>query len=103
MKNIKDILSILRLEINNYRVNRKGSYVLADILAVEIAINLVEFCLKKNRAIHSNEEIWFEASYSLAYSLDGTDWENIYLYYKDLVSYVNDNSFFRNDIPKIDW
>ncbi len=103
MKDIKEIISNLREEINRYREIRGKLYILDDILAVEIAVNLVEFGLKKNRPIELNEEIWFEASYALAQSLDGTEWGNIYSFYKELVSYVINHSYFRKDIPKIDW
>lgn len=103
MVNIKELLSNLRFEINEYRHQRGDEYILADVLSVEIAISLVEFCIKKNRTIKENEEIWFEASYALAYSLEGTDWEKIYLYYKDLVTYVKASDYFRKDIPKNVW
>jgi hypothetical protein len=103
MKNVKEIISSLREEVNKYREVRGKLYILDDVLAVEIAINLTEFCLKKNRPIELNEEIWFEASYALAQSLDGTEWESIYSFYKELVDYVKNNSYFRKDIPKIDW
>ena len=103
MKDIKEIISSLRTAINNYRISRGNMYILDDILAAEIAINLVEFGLKKNRSIEPSEEMWFEASYALAYSLDGTEWEDVYILYKDLVTYVKVNAYFRKNVPKIEW
>lgn len=100
MIDIKKTLMSLRKEINKYREERGEQYILADILAVEIAVSLVEFCLKKNRAIKTEEEIWFEALYVIAYSFDGTELQNIYTYYKDLVTYVKAHNYFRNEIPQ---
>ena len=103
MENIKKIIYSLRAEINSYRNDRINLYILDDILAVEIAISLTEFALKKKRAIQPNEEIWFNASYSIAYAFDGTEREKIYTLYKELVNYVEVYKFFRNEIPKIEW
>lgn len=103
MKDIKETLSSLREEINKYREDRGKSYISADVVAVEVAAGIVEFALKKNKSIEPNEEYWFEAAYPLAYSLDGTEWEKIYQYYKDLVTYVRAYAYFRGDVPNVDW
>ena len=103
MNDIKEIIYSLRAEVNLYRIERNGRYILADILAVEIAVNLTEFALKKDRAIQPNEEMWFEATYPIAHSFDGTEREKIYTLYKELIKYVQANNFFRQRIPKIEW
>jgi hypothetical protein len=103
MKDIKEIIYSLRSEVNLYRNDRKNLYVLPDILAVEIAISLTEFALKRDRALLPNEEIWFQATYPIAHSFDGTEREKIYILYKELINYVEANGYFRKNIPKIQW
>lgn len=102
MNDIKSNLVSLRSEINKYREENRA-FILADILAVEIAMNLVEFALKKSRPITIEEEIWFKATYPIAYSFDGTKWENIYILYKELINYAEMKNYFRGVIPKVEW
>lgn len=103
MNDIKEIIYSLRAEVNLYRDERINRYVLVDILAVEIATNLVEFALKKERAIQPNEEIWFEATYPIAQSFDGTEREKIYTLYQELIKYAKANQYFRKGVPVIKW
>ena len=103
MEDIQKIIKSLRSEINLYRDERGNRYVAADVLAVEIAVNLVEFGLKRERAILPNEEIWFEATYQIAYGFDGTEREQIYTLYKELIKYVKLNDHLRKNIPKLEW
>lgn len=100
---ILNIIENLRSDVIKYREEKKQSYVSPDICSVEIAINIVEFCLKRNRQIHESEEIWFKASFYLANGLDGTEWENLYLAYKSLVDYVEKHDYFRKEIPIVKW
>ncbi len=103
MGDIKEILDSLRFEINLYRNERGNRYILDDILAVEIAVNMTEFALKKNIAIQPENEIWFGASFNLAHAFDGTERERIYILYKKLVNYVEAYAYFRREFPKVDW
>ncbi len=100
---IKNLLSELRETLFRFRTERKMYYYPPDLCAVEIAINLVEFSLKRKRLISSEEELWFDATYYLAQSLDGTEWESIYYNYLELVNYVKMHNFFRNEIPNLEW
>lgn len=100
---IKFIINNLRIDVAQFRLDRKNYYISPEICTVEIALNLVEFCLKRNRVILEEEEMWFNANYLLAHGLQGTQWENVYINYVNLTNYVKNNNYFRNSIPKVDW
>lgn len=100
---IQEILIKLRKEINNYRDAKLNKNVPAEISTIEIALNIVEFKLKKKKPIYDFEELWFKASYLIAYSFDGTDWEYLYIYYKKIIAFVEKHNYFRDEIPFVDW
>ncbi|MQP53238.1 MULTISPECIES: hypothetical protein [unclassified Flavobacterium] len=96
-------INSLRLNVIKFRSDRKDYYISPDISTVEIALNLVEFSLKRKRSLLHEEEMWFEASFYLAHGLDGTEWQDIYYDYLDIVSFVKQNNYLRNNIPEIKW
>jgi hypothetical protein len=101
--NIRQVTEKLRDSIHKLRNDRKQYYISPEISTVEIALNLTEFCLKRNRSISTDEEMWFEASFYLGHGLDGTEWQDVYYYYLDIVNYVKENNYFRDEIPVVNW
>lgn len=101
--NIKQKIEKLRNNIYEFREDRRQYYIPPEISTAEIALNLVEFCLKRKRSVLVEEEMWFEASFYLANGLDGTKWQEVYYLYLDIVSFVKDNNYFRDNIPIVNW
>lgn len=69
-----------------------------DYLSVRIALNLVELAFVSGRKINENEEIWFKGKRYIDDSFGSTqEWYEIFILYSQLIDYVDNNNFFRED------
>jgi len=62
---------------------------------IEIALSLSEYSYNNERLIEPNEEIWFNVSFPMIHSLQGTKWDKLLDSYTELVELAKENNFFR--------
>ncbi|MFI5171618.1 MAG: hypothetical protein ACHQFW_04465 [Chitinophagales bacterium] len=86
----------LRKRLTEYRqANRFNTKINTPISMIEIALNLTELAIDRNRPIDPAEEIWFKESWSIIQPLEKTEWEDIIDLYRNLAFKLNERNWFR--------
>ncbi len=97
---MKTKVESLRIRLTQYRnaeiANVVGRDVSVHVNAIDIALSLVEYAIHLKRPIRVEEEGWFKAGLSLAYIFENSEWEDLYLKYKDLCATVINLNYFRD-------
>lgn len=81
---MEKLIKNFRSRLCEYRSKRMDVEVSIHINAMEIALNLAEFALYRDRKIKKEELKWFDAGLQLEYVLGGSEWEDLLEYYNDL-------------------
>jgi hypothetical protein len=94
---LKDMVSIARRRLVDFRINRQSEETSIHINALEIAINLVEFSLKTNppRPISKEEEQWFNAGRYIELIIGTSPWGDLSDKYYEIIGEVKRKNFFR--------
>lgn len=98
---LNDQVKKLRIRLSEYRYARRdreiGTGVSIYVGAVDVAVTFVEYGLQLNRPINKADEGWFHAGLQLAYVFENSEWEDIYLMYRELCKSVASVNYFRQD------
>ena len=90
-----EFVSNFRNRLTEYRVSKVGFEVSIHINALEIAINLAEFSIRKDRVILQSEEIWFNADWELINVFENSKWEDLLHSYFQLKELLKKNNYLK--------
>lgn len=92
------ITNILRKRITEYRQhNRITPTVNEAVDIIEIALNITELGLAKNRIIPAQEEQWFTPDWKIILALEKTEWDDLIDIYREVIFKVQERNWFRNN------
>jgi hypothetical protein len=83
-------LQKLRKRITQYRHFKliKGTETSIHVNALEIALNLAEFAIEKNRKITQEESSWFNADWELMHVFENSEWEDLLIGYFEMKKFL---------------
>jgi hypothetical protein len=93
METISDILSYLRTRLSEYRYVNRNEPDSVHINAIEIALCLTEYLVRKERKIEENEKNWFDAGWYMIQLFEGTQYEDLSKKYLELCEFLKKNDF----------
>jgi len=90
------IANILRKRITEFRhSNRVNAGINEAVNRIEIALNISELGISKNRIIEISEEIWFEPDWKIIHTLERTEYDDLIDLYRELIYKVEERNWFR--------
>ncbi|MBC8173401.1 MAG: hypothetical protein H7X71_05780 [Chitinophagales bacterium] len=93
---LASITNICRKRITEYRHNnRVNTSINEAINLLEIALNITELGISKNRPVEITEEQWFEPDWKIIYALEKTEWDDLIDLYRELIYKVQERNWFR--------
>ena len=92
---IKILIDKLRYRLIEFRLKEKENGISYHMSSINIVIALVEYALNTKRPIKKEEEGWFDAGYYLSLLLHNSEWKDIVDMYFEVVTEVENRSFFR--------
>lgn len=83
----------LRRRLAEYRYFKIEKGTSIHVNAIEIALDLIDYAVEKNRTISKQEQNWFNAGWELMMVFQNSDWEDLLELYYELGEHAKGNYF----------
>lgn len=93
MEQILKLTKQLRLRLSECRYECRNEDDVVHVNAIEIALCLTEYLLKKDRVIQDSERNWFDAGWYAIQLFEGTPYKDIVTTYNEIADYLKQTDF----------
>lgn len=91
------VVELLRKRLEEYRhANRMHTRIQAPVNILEIALNIAELAIDKNRPLSDEDVQWFRESWQVIHCFENTEWEDLTDLYRTLTHKMEERNWFRS-------